>query len=98
MLGGIGVQELLLIFLVVLLLFGSNRIPDIARSLGKGISEFKRAMEDTKNEINRSIEEADRPRSATSGTGQGSSTAVTPPPAQPALPPPPSGSPENTDT
>ena len=62
MLGGIGVQELLLIFLVALLLFGSNRIPEIARSLGKGITEFKRAMDATKNEISRSIEDAPPPR------------------------------------
>jgi len=68
MLGGIGVQEMLLIFLVALLLFGSNKIPEIARSLGKGISEFKRAMDETKNEISRSIEEAPRPRE-TSVTG-----------------------------
>jgi sec-independent protein translocase protein TatA len=97
MLGGIGVQELLLIFLVALLLFGSNRIPDIARSLGKGISEFKRAMEDTKNEINRSIEEADRPRIGTAGTTQGSQTAPSPPPAQPALPQPPAGPHDDND-
>jgi sec-independent protein translocase protein TatA len=64
MLGGIGVQELLLIFLVALLLFGSNKIPEIARSLGKGITEFKKAMDATKNEISRSIEEAPPPRNA----------------------------------
>ncbi len=62
MFGGIGVQELLLIFLVALLLFGSNRIPDIARSLGKGISEFKRAMDEAKGELNRTLEEAPRAR------------------------------------
>lgn len=56
MIGGIGVQELLLIFLVVLLLFGAKRIPDIAHGLGKGIRDFKRAMQDTKDEINRSID------------------------------------------
>ncbi len=60
--GGLGVQELLLIFLVVLLLFGSKRIPDIARGLGKGIAEFKRAMQETKDELSRSIDEADQPR------------------------------------
>jgi sec-independent protein translocase protein TatA len=59
MIGGLGVQELLLIFLVVLLLFGAKRIPDIAHSLGKGLRDFKRAMQDTKDEINRSIEMPD---------------------------------------
>lgn len=62
MLGGIGVQELLLIFLAALLLFGSNRIPEIARSLGKGITEFRRAMDQAKSELNRTIEEAPRSR------------------------------------
>jgi len=60
MFGGIGVQELLLIFLVVLLLFGAKRIPDIAHGLGKGIRDFRRAMNETKDEINRAIETPDK--------------------------------------
>jgi sec-independent protein translocase protein TatA len=89
MLGGIGVQELLLIFLVALLLFGSNRIPEIARGLGKGISEFKRAMRETKDEISRSIEDTDRPGSTTNRTAPGNPIAGNPPPAPGALPDPP---------
>ncbi|HKZ21816.1 MAG TPA: twin-arginine translocase TatA/TatE family subunit [candidate division Zixibacteria bacterium] len=54
--GGIGAQELVLILLVVLLLFGAKRIPEIAQGLGKGISEFKKAMRDTKDEIEKSGE------------------------------------------
>ena len=49
--GGIGGPEILLIFLVVLILFGAKRIPDIAQGLGKGIKEFKKAVTDTKKEI-----------------------------------------------
>ena len=60
MFGGIGVQELLLIFLVVLLLFGAKRIPDIANGLGKGIRDFRRAMNETKDEINRAIDTPDK--------------------------------------
>ncbi len=60
MFGGIGVQELLLIFLVVLLLFGAKRIPDIAHGLGKGIRDFRRAMNETKDEINRAIDTPDK--------------------------------------
>ncbi|NMC44855.1 MAG: twin-arginine translocase TatA/TatE family subunit [candidate division Zixibacteria bacterium] len=48
---GIGAQELLLIFLLVLLLFGAKRIPDIAAGLGRGIRDFKKAMKDTEDEI-----------------------------------------------
>lgn len=56
MLGGIGTWEILLIFLVVLLLFGSKRIPEIAKGLGKGITEFKNAVRDVKSEIETGID------------------------------------------
>ena len=46
-----------MIFLVVLLLFGAKRIPDIAHSIGKGMRELKRAMQDTKDELDRSVQE-----------------------------------------
>jgi sec-independent protein translocase protein TatA len=48
---GIGTQELLIIFLIVLLLFGANRIPEIGRALGKGIRDFKRATRDVEDTI-----------------------------------------------
>ncbi len=51
MFSGIGMQELLIIFLVVLLLFGAKRIPDIASGLVRGIRDFKKALKDTKDEI-----------------------------------------------
>jgi sec-independent protein translocase protein TatA len=44
MLPNLGPTELILIFLIVLLLFGANRIPEIAKGLGKGIRDFKRGM------------------------------------------------------
>lgn len=50
--GGLGTWEILLIFLVVLLVFGAKRIPEIARGLGKGIREFKDATTEIKNELN----------------------------------------------
>ena len=46
-----GPLELGLIFLVVLLVFGANRIPEIARGIGKGIREFKDATGDIKREL-----------------------------------------------
>jgi sec-independent protein translocase protein TatA len=49
--GNIGWTELLLIFLVILLVFGAKRIPEIARGLGKGIREFKDATSDIKKEL-----------------------------------------------
>ena len=44
---GIGVPEPLVILLVGLLLFGANRLPEIGKSLGEGIREFKRSMKDS---------------------------------------------------
>ncbi len=51
MIGNIGMGELLLIFLVILLVFGAKRIPEIARGMGKGIREFKDATKDIKREL-----------------------------------------------
>jgi sec-independent protein translocase protein TatA len=48
---GIGAQELMIIFLIVLLLFGANRIPEIARGLGKGIRDFKKATREIDDEV-----------------------------------------------
>ncbi|HYE96286.1 MAG TPA: twin-arginine translocase TatA/TatE family subunit [Rubricoccaceae bacterium] len=49
--GNIGAWELVLIFLVILLVFGAKRIPEIARGMGRGIREFKDATQDIKREI-----------------------------------------------
>jgi sec-independent protein translocase protein TatA len=43
---GIGWQEILLIVLIILLLFGAKRIPEMMRSIGKGVRELKRGMKD----------------------------------------------------
>jgi sec-independent protein translocase protein TatA len=48
---GIGTQELLIIFLIVLLLFGASRIPEIAKAMGKGIRDFKKATQDVEDGI-----------------------------------------------
>ncbi len=44
--------EIMVIFVFVLLLFGAKKIPEIARGLGKGLNEFKKAANDIKKEIN----------------------------------------------
>lgn len=48
---GIGMPEILVIMLLVLILFGSKRLPEIARGLGKGMQEFKKAADDVKREL-----------------------------------------------
>jgi sec-independent protein translocase protein TatA len=48
----IGFGELLIILVVVLVFFGAKRIPELAKGLGKGISEFKKGLKDVEDEIN----------------------------------------------
>jgi sec-independent protein translocase protein TatA len=57
MFGSIGMPELILIFVVALLVFGPRKLPEIGKSLGKGLSEFKRASEELKKTIEQEIEE-----------------------------------------
>lgn len=49
--GGLGGQEMLIIFLIVLLLFGAKKLPQLARGIGKSMGEFKRARDDFEREI-----------------------------------------------
>jgi sec-independent protein translocase protein TatA len=58
LIAGIGAQELLLILLVVLLLFGAKKIPELAQGLGKGIREFRKAVKETKEELEKPEEES----------------------------------------
>jgi sec-independent protein translocase protein TatA len=48
---GIGSQELLVILLVVLLLFGGKRLPELARALGNGVRDFRKAVRDVQREV-----------------------------------------------
>jgi sec-independent protein translocase protein TatA len=61
MIGGIGAQELLLILLIILLLFGARKIPEIARGLGKSVAEFKKGTKDLEEEIKREEPEQRQP-------------------------------------
>ena len=53
--GGFGMGEMILLFLVVLLLFGARRLPEIGSALGKGIREFKDSIKDVEGEVRREI-------------------------------------------
>ena len=50
-LGGFGMGEMVFIFLIVLLLFGAKRLPEIGSSLGKGIREFKSSVREIEHEL-----------------------------------------------
>ena len=47
---GLGVQELVLIFLIILVLFGASRLPQLGRGLGEGISNFKRGLKGSESD------------------------------------------------
>ena len=51
MFGNLGAGEIILIVLVILLLFGAKKIPELARGIGKGMSEFKKGLKDVETEI-----------------------------------------------
>ncbi|MBI4364838.1 MAG: twin-arginine translocase TatA/TatE family subunit [Candidatus Latescibacteria bacterium] len=48
----IGPQEMFILFLIIILLFGAKRIPEIGKSIGRGIQEFKKGMREVETEIN----------------------------------------------
>jgi sec-independent protein translocase protein TatA len=58
--GGLGMGEIILIFLVVLLLFGAKRLPEIGSALGKGIREFKGSVREIESELKTPLEETRR--------------------------------------
>ena len=57
--GRIGAPELIFIGLVIIILFGAKKLPEIGSALGKAIREFKRAGQDMQNEVKDSIEDKD---------------------------------------
>ena len=92
----VGGGEMLLIFFVVLMLFGGQKLPEFARGLGKSIREFKKATAGVEDQIKRAIEEEPAPVRSAAKAPVHTPTAViepiddsAPKPADTALPPPP---------
>ncbi len=56
---GIGMPELIIILVIALIVIGPQKLPDIARSLGKGLAEFKRASEDFRHNISEEAKASD---------------------------------------
>lgn len=56
---GIGMPELIVILVIALIVIGPQKLPDLARSLGKGLAEFKRATEDFKHSVDDEVKAAD---------------------------------------
>ncbi|MCH8557558.1 MAG: twin-arginine translocase TatA/TatE family subunit [Balneolia bacterium] len=62
--GSLGGLEIAIIVLVVLLLFGAKKIPELARGMGQGINEFRKASNEIKSEIEHGARESDKKHSA----------------------------------
>lgn len=57
MFGNIGTPEIILIIVAILILFGAKKIPELARGLGKGMKEFKKAVKEVEDDIKMSDDE-----------------------------------------
>jgi len=56
---GLGAGEIILILFIILLLFGAKKLPELAKGLGKGIKEFKKASNEVTEEINKVDKDTD---------------------------------------
>jgi|SRR5688572_20530369 len=86
--GQLGFQELLIIFVIALLVFGPKKLPELGKSLGKGLREFKKATDDLKSNWEDQVREVEEPIRETvrdiENTGQDISAEFeTPPSPQP---------------
>ena len=55
----LGTTEIVIICIVVLVLFGGKKLPELAKGLGKGLREFKNASRDIKQEVNNAVDDID---------------------------------------
>ena len=88
MLGSIGMPELIIIFLIALVIFGPRKLPELGRSLGKSLAEFKRAS----NELRSTLEEEIRLEEHKDASKTASTTAQSTP-----IPPAPVNAPSQPD-
>ncbi len=57
---GLGMQEILVIALIILLLFGGKKIPELMKGLGKGVKSFKQGVNEVEADIKEAVDEADK--------------------------------------
>jgi sec-independent protein translocase protein TatA len=76
--GGLGFGEMVLIFAVLLLLFGAKRLPELASGMGRGIRDFKRAL----NGVDENSIQANQPAAAVQPPQQAAQVQAAPAPAE----------------
>lgn len=79
--GSIGPQEILVILLIALIVVGPQRLPELARSIGKGLSEFRKVQEEVKGMVKLDLD--DKPERPAAGTPTAPGAHRTPRPAAP---------------
>jgi TatA/E family protein of Tat protein translocase len=85
MFGSIGMPELIIIFVIALIIFGPRKLPELGRSLGKSLSEFKRASNELKSTLEEEIRLDDQ-RANLEASKAASAAAAAPSPVVPATP------------
>ncbi len=80
MLGSIGMPELIIILVIALIIFGPRKLPELGRSLGKSINEFKKASNELRSTLEDEIR-VEEQRDHVSATAAATPPAATPPPA-----------------
>lgn len=76
--GPLGFNEILIILVIVLLLFGGRKIPELMRGLGRGIREFNDAKNNVRREIEEGMNDKDRPAAPPSNSTTTTTTTTTP--------------------
>ena len=61
MIGGLGIQELLIVFVIALVLFGGKKLPEVGQNLGKALRNFKAAEEEVRQELEDAVKEPPAP-------------------------------------
>jgi TatA/E family protein of Tat protein translocase len=85
MFGSLGFQELILIFVIALIIFGPRKLPEVGRSIGKALGEFKRATNDLKSSIEDEVR-ADEQKTAGESQKGLQTDAIPAVPSSPAVP------------
>ena len=82
MLGSIGMPELIIIFVIALIIFGPRKLPELGRSLGKSLSEFKRASNELKSTLEEEIRLDEQRANLEASKAASAAAAAAPPPVQ----------------